>query len=81
MGFSAGNGVVVAQHYGAKDEVQVRQNASTGILFLMALGVIFGLLGFIVARPAFTHIVNVPDSYLGLTLQYFRIYALGLVFQ
>ena len=81
MGFSAGNGVVVAQHYGANDEARVRQNASTGILFLMALGVIFAVLGVLIARPAFTYIVNVPDSYLDLTLKYFRIYAVGLIFQ
>lgn len=81
IGFSAGNGVIVAQHYGAGDEVQVRENASTGILFLVALGVVFALLGLVVARPAFIHIVNVPDSYLDLTLRYFRIYAVGLVFQ
>ncbi len=81
IGFSAGNGVIVAQHYGAGNEAQVRENASTGILFLMALGVVFALLGIVVARPAFMHIVNVPGSYLDLTLRYFRIYAVGLVFQ
>lgn len=81
IGFSAGNGVIVAQHYGAGDEAQVRENASTGILFLMALGVVIALLGIAVARPAFVYIVNVPESYLDLTLRYFRIYAVGLVFQ
>ena len=81
IGFSAGNGVIVAQHYGAGNEAQVRENASTGILFLMVLGVVFALLGIVVARPAFIHIVNVPESYLGLTLKYFQIYAVGLVFQ
>lgn len=81
LGFSAGNGVVVAQYYGAEDPSGVRENASTGILFLMALGVFFALFGFAIARPAFVYLVNVPESYLGLTLQYFRIYALGLVFQ
>ena len=40
MGFSAGNGVVVAQHYGAGNEKTVRDNASSGILFLMLLGVL-----------------------------------------
>ena len=81
LGFSAGNGVVVAQHYGAGDEAQVRKTASTGILFLMILGVAFALLGIAVARPAYTYLVNVPESYLDMTLQYFRIYAVGLVFQ
>ena len=81
LGFSAGNGVIVAQYYGAGDQNQVRENASTGILFLMVLGVVFALLGMLVARPAFIYIVNVPKSYLELTLQYFRIYAFGLIFQ
>ena len=35
MGFSAGNGVLIAQSYGAGNEKQVRANASTGILLLM----------------------------------------------
>lgn len=40
MGFSAGNGVVIAQHYGAKNDDGVRKSASSGILFLMILGVV-----------------------------------------
>ena len=81
MGFSAGSGIVIAQHYGAGDEKAVRANASTGILFLMGLGVTAALIGLLVARPAYVHIVNVPDDYLELTLRYFRIYAVGLIFQ
>ena len=81
MGLSAGNGVIVAQFYGAGDQKQVRNNAAAGILFLMVLGVAASLLGVLVARPAFVYIVNVQESYLELTLTYFRIYALGLVFQ
>jgi putative MATE family efflux protein len=81
LGFSAGNGVIVAQHYGANDLPMVRKNASTGILFLMTLGVGFSVLGFVIARPAFSHFVGVPKGYLDLTVRYFRIYALGLIFQ
>lgn len=83
-GFSAGNGVVVAQHYGAGDEKQVRLNASSGILFLMILGVIFAIFGVVIARPAYVYLVGVPDGpdgFLDLTLIYFRIYAIGLIFQ
>lgn len=81
LGFSAGNGVVVAQYYGANDLQSVRENASTGILFLMTLGVGFAGLGFAITRPVFSHFVGVPKDYLDLTVRYFRIYALGLVFQ
>ncbi|SDB57240.1 MATE family efflux transporter [Butyrivibrio sp. INlla16] len=81
IGFSAGNGVVVAQHYGAKDEKRVRENAATGILFLMVLGLLSAVIGIIVARPAFTYLLNVDRSIIGLTLVYFRWYCLGLLFQ
>ncbi len=81
MGFSMGNGVVVAQCYGAGDKEKVRLNASTGILFLMILGVISAIVGVIAAEPVYTYLVNVPDDFLNLTLDYFRWYAVGLIFQ
>ena len=81
IGFSAGNGVVVAQHFGAGNEQQVRANASTGILFLMILGVLSALAGIAVARPAFIYLVDVPEGFLDLTVVYFRLYAVGLIFQ
>lgn len=80
-GFSAGNGVVVAQQYGAKNEHKVRANASTGILFLMILGVLSAVIAFITAKPAYTYILNVDKSILELTIEYFRWYAIGLIFQ
>lgn len=80
-GFSAGNGVVVAQHYGAGDEKQVRANASTGILLLLGMGLFAAAVGLLVSRPAFVHFVAVEDELLEMTLQYFRVYTLGLIFQ
>ena len=80
-GFSAGNGVVVAQHYGAKNDKKVRANASTGILFLMILGVVSAVIAFITARPAYTYVLNVDKSILDLTVEYFSWYAIGLIFQ
>ena len=81
MGFSSGNGVVVAQNYGAENEKQVRANASTGILLLMGMGIAAATAGIFVSRPAFTHLVAVPEELLEQTLVYFRVYALGLIFQ
>lgn len=80
-GFSAGNGVIVAQHFGAGNEKHVRENAATGILFLLILGVVLGIFGVVVARPALKYFINVPDSFLELAVQYFVVYSLGLVFQ
>lgn len=81
LGFSSGNGVVVAQCYGAKKEEQVRANASTGILLLMGMGFAAAGIGILVSRPAYTHLVAVPEELLEQTLVYFRVYAIGLVFQ
>ena len=81
MGFSSGNAVVVAQFYGAKDEKQVRVTASTGILMLMGMGVLAAVLGIALSRPAYTHLVAVPQELLEQTLAYFRVYAVGLIFQ
>ena len=80
-GFSAGNGVIVAQRYGAGDEKQVRANASTGILLMLGMGILSAVIGIAVSRPAYTYLVDVPEELLDMTLQYFNIYALGLVFQ
>ena len=81
IGFSSGNGVVVAQHYGAGSEKKVRANASVGILFLLGLGVICALVGMLTARPAYTYLLNVDKSIVDLTVSYFRWYCIGLVFQ
>lgn len=81
MGFSAGNGVIVAQYHGAGDEKMVRQNASTGIIMLLGMGLVAALAGILVAHPAYEHFVKVPESILDLTVQYFRIYSIGLLFQ
>lgn len=80
-GFSSGNGVVVAQHFGAGEEQKVRENASTEILFLMVLGVLSAVVGIVSARPAYAYIVHVPADILDMTVTYFRWYAAGLIFQ
>ncbi|MCR5302312.1 MAG: MATE family efflux transporter [Lachnospiraceae bacterium] len=81
IGFSSGNGVVVAQHYGAGNTKLVRENASTGILMIIGMGVVSMAVGILIARPAYTHLVGVPDDFLDLTVIYFRIYSVGLIFQ
>lgn len=81
IGFSSGNGVVVAQYYGARRDDMVRTSASTGILFLMGLGIVCAVLGIVTAVPAYSYFVNVPDRFFDLTIVYFRIYSAGLIFQ
>ncbi len=81
MGLSNGNGVVIAQYYGAKNEAKVRESASSGILFMMVLGVIATVFGIVIAGPTFEHLIKVPGDILGPTIIYFRVYMLGIIFQ
>ena len=81
LGISAGNGVIVSQRYGAEDECGVRENAAAGIALLTILGIAVTVIGIAVSRTACVHLLAVPDEILGDTLRYFRLYALGLVFQ
>ena len=80
-GFAAGCGVIIAQYFGAENEKQVKESAGTGIFFLMILGIVTSALSIIISRPAYVHLIHVPNDFLELTLVYFRIYSLGLVFQ
>ncbi len=80
-GFSAGNGVVVAQAYGAQNDDLVRKNASTGIILLLGMGLVSGALGYAFSRSAYQSLVSVPPEILELTLEYFNICMFGMVFQ
>ena len=81
IGFSAGNGVVVAQHFGAKRDKEVRASAATGIVLLLAMGGVATVIGIALSRFAYIHLVSVPENILDSTLVYFRIYCAGLIFQ
>ena len=81
MGFSAGNGVLVAQHYGAENEKQVKRSASTGILLLLGMGLVSTVVAILLSGPAYTYWMDVPKEILAQTMFYFRVYAVGLVFQ
>lgn len=81
IGISAGNGVVVAQYYGAGKEKEVRSAASTGILLMMILGIGITILGLAGSTFLIKNLVAAPAEILDLTLLYFRIYVAGLIFQ
>lgn len=81
MGFANGNAVLVAQYFGAGDEEDLRKAASTGIILLNGLGIAGVVCGIIFAEPIFRYLVKVPESIIGYTIEYFKIYSLGLIFQ
>ncbi len=82
MGLSNGAGIMIAQFFGAKRHEDLRQAASTAFLLLGLLGVAFALLGVLFARPLLGGLMNVAEGeILEQAVVYFKIYAVGLLFQ
>ena len=81
IGFSVGAGVLCAQYYGARREEILRRYASTAILFILGLGAAVSLFGVAASGFILKNLLNVPAFMQEMTILYFRIYALGLIFQ
>ena len=81
IGFSAGNGVLVAQHFGAGNMEMVRRTGASGIIFMLTAGIFASIAGIIFSRGLYSHFIAVPPAILEETIVYFRIYCTGLVFQ
>ena len=80
-GFSAGAGVIIAQLFGAKKDSELRRNACTSILLMVSMGVICTGIALAINRLMLKYVLNTPADLLEMAVVYFRVYALGLVFQ
>lgn len=81
IGFSAGNGVLIAQAFGAEEFEKLRKTASTGIIFMLLLGVICSITGAVISPWAYRQWLAVPENIYIDTVKYFVIYSSGLIFQ
>ena len=80
-GFSAGAGVLIAQHFGAGEEKEMRAQASSALLLMLGMGVVATAVGIFISRFALEHIMSIQDDLLFMADTYFKIYAAGLIFQ
>ena len=80
-GFSAGAGVLIAQHFGAGEEKQMRGQASSALLLMLGMGAAATVVCVAVSRFALKYILATPDSLISMADTYFKIYAAGLIFQ
>lgn len=80
-GFSAGACVLVAQLFGAGKEKEMRRQASTSLLVMLGMGIAATAVGVFISPFALKYILATPESLLSMADIYFRIYALGLIFQ
>lgn len=78
MGLSAGMGVAISQHYGAKDEKGVHDAVHTSLFITMVLSVVFTFLGIALVPPLLRMMSTPEDVMPGATL-YLRIYFAGVI--
>ncbi len=82
IGFGNGCGVMIAQMYGAKKFRDLKSAVATALLLLAGLGLAATAVGWFGARWFIEEVLNIRGAALiALSLDYFRIYALGLLFQ
>ena len=80
---SLGNGVniVTSQFYGAGRDQDVKETAMTAQLLGLAVSAVVILICLVGARPLISGLLRTPVIMLVYSLQYFCIYAVGLLFQ
>ena len=81
IGFSIGAGVLISQYFGANRLEDLRRYASSSIVLMLALGLLMSVLGFCSAELFLEKFLGTPQSLLPQATLYFKIYAVGLVFQ
>lgn len=82
IGMSSGSSIMISQFFGARQYDKLRRAVSTTLIILVSMGAVALLISVIGARWLLAGVLNVHDqSVLEPALVYFRIYALGLVFQ
>jgi len=80
-GFSAGACILIAQLFGGNKEEDMRRQASSSLLVMLAMGVLATAVGIIISRFAIEHILATPENLIPMADTYFKIYAAGLIFQ
>ena len=59
----------------------MRRQASSALLVMLGMGVLASVAGVLISRFSLKYILATPDSLLSMADTYFKIYAVGLVFQ
>lgn len=78
-GLSMGAGVVIARHYGARDQDALKKAIHTAIAFGLTAGLVLTVLG-VAFTPTILRWMDTPADVLPQSIQYFRLYFCGAVF-
>lgn len=77
IGIGGGASVVISQYFGAKDWANVHRTSDTLHIFLLATGLIIGVLGVIFSRDIF-YLMELPEDLIPMASQYLEIYLGGI---
>lgn len=81
IGMSNGSAVVTGQYYGAGKLDEMRRTVSSSMIMLLVLGAVLSVVGVLIARPMLSGVMKVSELYIDYAVDYFGIYAIGLIFQ
>lgn len=81
IGLGGGAGIMISQYFGARQERDMRQGASTALILLLSIGAVLAILGALFARQLCGGLMNIQDpELLEMATTYFAIYAVGFIF-
>jgi putative MATE family efflux protein len=78
MGFATGAGVIISQHYGAKEDQKVSEAVHTSMVLALVFGVFITIAGYFLA-PVMLRFMSTPDDVFPEALVYLRIYFAGSI--
>ncbi len=81
IGMSGGCSVLISQLFGARRMEEMRQAVSTGLILVGSIGLVFSIVGGMIARGILTHLLSASEGYLDAATTYLTIFCFGLVFQ
>ncbi len=72
MGITSAISIVISQLYGAKEDAKLKKCTVSAMYLTLALGVIFGVLSFVIARPLML-LLGAPPEVIDMAVTYVRI--------
>lgn len=79
IGITISTNIIIAQYYGAKDMKNVKKTIDTAFIFLFFASIVLTALGLVFSESLFS-LISLPRHLIPLAVEYFNIYAAGLVF-
>lgn len=79
LGVATGTNVVIARYRGANNEKMVKKTSDTAIITGLVSGIIFGIFGFLMARPM-ANFFGIDAEIIDMSVLYMQIYFLGMPF-